>query len=87
MPQPLSRTTTVLSQPRDRQPMLGVVVVDELVDAIVSGRLAPGDALPPEGPLSEQFGVSRTVVRESVKRIEEKGLVTIARGAAPKCAP
>ncbi|MFJ9390879.1 FadR/GntR family transcriptional regulator [Nocardioides sp. NPDC101246] len=87
MPQPLSRTTTVLSQPRDRQPMLGVVVVDELVDAIVSGRLAPGDALPPEGPLSEQFGVSRTVVRESVKRIEEKGLVTIARGRGTEVRP
>jgi DNA-binding FadR family transcriptional regulator len=42
--------------------------------------LAQGDALPPEGPLSEQFGVSRTVTRESVKRIEEKGLVSIARG-------
>lgn len=87
MPQPLSRTTTVLSQPRDRQPMLGVVVVDELVDAIVSGRLAPGDALPPEGPLSEQFGVSRTVVRESVKRIEEKGLVTISRGRGTEVRP
>ncbi|MDQ4112987.1 MAG: FadR family transcriptional regulator [Actinomycetota bacterium] len=87
MPQPLTRTTTVLSQPRDRQPMLGVVVVDELVDAIVSGRLAPGDALPPEGPLSEQFGVSRTVVRESVKRIEEKGLVTIARGRGTEVRP
>lgn len=67
--------------------MLGVVVVDELVDAIVSGRLAPGDALPPEGPLSEQFGVSRTVVRESVKRIEEKGLVTIARGRGTEVRP
>lgn len=87
MAQPLNRTTTVLSQPRDRQPMLGVVVVDELVDAIVSGRLAPGDALPPEGPLSEQFGVSRTVVRESVKRIEEKGLVTIARGRGTEVRP
>lgn len=60
--------------------MFGVAVVEALVDAIVSGSLQPGDLLPPEGPLSEQFGVSRTVIRESVKRIEEKGLVTIARG-------
>lgn len=60
--------------------MLGVAVVEELVDAIVSGRLQAGESLPPEGPLSEQFGVSRTVIRESVKRVEEKGLVDIARG-------
>jgi DNA-binding FadR family transcriptional regulator len=80
MTTPLHRLSSVLPEPRDRQPMLGVLVVEGLVDAIVSGRLAPGDALPPEGPLSEQFGVSRTVIRESVKRIEEKGLVSIARG-------
>ncbi|GAB3960229.1 hypothetical protein GCM10027614_81540 [Micromonospora vulcania] len=60
--------------------MLGVAVVEDLVDAVVSGKLRPGESLPPEGPLSEQFGVSRTVIRESVKRVEEKGLVTIARG-------
>jgi DNA-binding FadR family transcriptional regulator len=87
MATPLSRAHPLLAAPRDRQPMLGVLVVDELVDAIVSGRLAPGDALPPEGPLSEQFGVSRTVIRESVKRIEEKGLVTIARGRGTEVRP
>jgi DNA-binding FadR family transcriptional regulator len=70
----------VIAENRAPTPMLGVAVVDDLVDAIVSGKLQPGDSLPPEGPLSEQFGVSRTVIRESVKRVEEKGLVTIARG-------
>jgi len=59
---------------------LGVAVVEALVDLIVSGRLAPGASLPPELPLSEQFGVSRTVLRESVKRLEEKGLVTVSQG-------
>ena len=87
MASPLSRVHPLLAEPRDRAPMLGVVVVEELVDAIVSGRLEPGDALPPEGPLSEQFGVSRTVIRESVKRIEEKGLVTIARGRGTEVRP
>ncbi|WP_277212375.1 FadR/GntR family transcriptional regulator [Isoptericola croceus] len=72
---------------RDPSPMLGVAVVDALVDAIVSGAVAPGDLLPPEGTLAEQFGVSRTVIRESVKRIEEKGLVTIARGRGTAVRP
>jgi len=59
---------------------LGVSVVAELVELIVTGRLKEGDLLPPEGPLSEHFGVSRTVLRESVKRLEEKGLVTVSQG-------
>ncbi|TDW24378.1 FadR/GntR family transcriptional regulator [Kribbella kalugense] len=59
---------------------LGVAVVAELVDLIVTGQLQEGDLLPPEGPLSEHFGVSRTVLRESVKRLEEKGLVTVSQG-------
>ncbi len=72
---------------RAPSPMLGVAVVEGLVDAIVSGQMQPGDSLPPEGPLSEHFGVSRTVIRESVKRIEEKGLVTIARGRGTQVRP
>jgi DNA-binding FadR family transcriptional regulator len=77
----------VLSERRSPTPMLGVAVVEDLVDAIVGGRLEPGTLLPPEGPLSEQFGVSRTVIRESVKRIEEKGLVTIERGRGTQVRP
>jgi DNA-binding FadR family transcriptional regulator len=67
--------------------MLGVAVVEELVDAIVTGRIQPGNSLPPESQLSEQFGVSRTVIRESVKRVEEKGMVTIARGRGTEVRP
>ena len=59
---------------------LGVAVVAELVELIVTGQLKEGDLLPPEGPLSERFGVSRTVLRESVKRLEEKGLVIVSQG-------
>jgi DNA-binding FadR family transcriptional regulator len=73
--------TGVLSLPlRSPAKRLGVVVVEALVELIVSGELAPGDSLPPELPLSQQFGVSRTVLRESVKRLEEKGLVTVSQG-------
>jgi DNA-binding FadR family transcriptional regulator len=80
-------TGLVLAEKRAPSPMLGVAVVEDLVDAIVSGQLGPGDSLPPEGPLSEHFGVSRTVIRESVKRIEEKGLVSIERGRGTTVRP
>lgn len=66
---------------------LGVLVVRDLVEAIVTGRVAPGALLPPEAPLSVQFGVSRTVIRESVKRLEEKGLVTVAQGRGTQVNP
>jgi DNA-binding FadR family transcriptional regulator len=72
---------------RARAPRLGVTVVTELVDAIVRGDLPPGTTLPPESVLCEQFAVSRTVIRESIKRIEEKGLVTVAQGRGTQVAP
>src|SRR3954453_5557064 len=66
--------------PRTPAARLGVAVVGDLVAAIVTGELKPGEVLPPEGPLSQRFGVSRTVIRESVKRVEEKGLLTVGQG-------
>ena len=59
---------------------LGTAVVQQLVELIVTGEFQPGDLLPPEGPLAERFGVSRTVIRESVKRLQEKGLVVVGQG-------
>lgn len=50
--------------------------VDHLGEAIVAGRYAPGASIPPEPILGEELGVSRTVVREAVKSLIAKGLVT-----------
>jgi DNA-binding FadR family transcriptional regulator len=72
--------------PRRRSERLGVAVTSELVELIVTGEIAEGNLLPPEGPLSEHFGVSRTVIRESVKRLEEKGLVIVAQGRGTQVA-
>ncbi|GAA3548699.1 FadR/GntR family transcriptional regulator [Nonomuraea rosea] len=65
---------------RERPAKLGTTVVGQLVDDIVRGTLRPGSALPSEGDLCEEFGVSRTVIRESVKIVQEKGLVRIEHG-------
>jgi DNA-binding FadR family transcriptional regulator len=65
---------------------LGVAVVAELVELIVTGEIGEGELLPPEGPLSDHFGVSRTVIRESVKRLEEKGLVVVTQGRGTQVA-
>lgn len=50
--------------------------VDHLGEAIVAGRYAVGSSLPPEPALCEALGVSRTVVREAVKSLIAKGLVS-----------
>jgi DNA-binding FadR family transcriptional regulator len=49
--------------------------VDFLGEAIVAGRYAVGASIPPEPMLCEELGVSRTVVRESVKSLVAKGLI------------
>jgi len=50
--------------------------VDHLGEAIVAGRYAVGASLPSEPVLGQELGVSRTVVREAVKSLIAKGLVT-----------
>jgi len=50
-------------------------IVQQVEESIHKGALKAGDQLPPERELAEQFGVSRTAVREAVKTLREKGLV------------
>jgi DNA-binding GntR family transcriptional regulator len=58
-------------------------VVTELRQAILSGRLKPGDRLV-EGRLADELGVSRNPVREAIRALASEGLieVTARRGAA-----
>lgn len=55
-------------------------LADTLTEEIVSGRLAPGDALPTEPELSEEFGVSRSVVRDATRMLAARGLVDVQHG-------
>ncbi len=52
----------------------------DLRNAIVSGELAEGQALPTETELSRRYGVSRSVVRDAIRLLIAKGLVEIRRG-------
>jgi len=55
-------------------------VADQLRDAILDGRFAPGDKLPAERELAEEFQVNRTSVREAIKVLEGLGLVSVRQG-------
>jgi GntR family transcriptional regulator, transcriptional repressor for pyruvate dehydrogenase complex len=50
-------------------------IVKQIEDSVLKGTLKAGDQLPAERELAEQFGVSRTAVREAIKALGEKGLV------------
>jgi DNA-binding FadR family transcriptional regulator len=50
--------------------------MDHLGEAIIAGRYPAGSVVPPEPMLCEELGVSRTVVRETVKSLVAKGLLS-----------
>lgn len=66
---------------------LAHALTEELVERIVQGRYEPGSPVPRELDLCEEFGVSRTVVREAVKMLQEKGLVRVRQGAGTIVTP
>lgn len=64
-------------KPRER---LYQDIVNQIQQRIVQGDLKPGDRLPAERELAEDFEVSRTAVREAIKSLAEKDLVEIHVG-------
>ncbi|MCK8614835.1 FadR/GntR family transcriptional regulator [Gordonia sp. C13] len=56
------------------------IVFDQIVEGVLSGDLAAGEALPSERELARMLGVSRPTVREALKRVAASGLVTIRQG-------
>ncbi len=57
-----------------------VLVAQTLIDDIQRGRYAVGGLLPPEVDLCTHFGVSRHTVREAMRLLIDRGLVTRQRG-------
>ena len=55
-------------------------VVEEIQHMIIEGVLEAGMQLPGERELSEQIGVSRTVVREAIKTLHAKGMIDLKHG-------
>ena len=55
-------------------------LADELRDEITSGRLQPGERLPPEPELCVRTGVSRSTVREALRLLASQHLIITTRG-------
>jgi GntR family transcriptional regulator, transcriptional repressor for pyruvate dehydrogenase complex len=70
MPEPLPYEFTPLKRPPAYQ-----VVSDKIREAILAGRIEAGNLLPTETELAEQFGVTRSTVREAIRLLEQSGLL------------
>ncbi|KWR76518.1 FadR/GntR family transcriptional regulator [Cupriavidus sp. IDO] len=66
--------------PRRRGRTLAEEVVSSLSEEIRQGRIKPGDKLPTESEIMAAQGVSRTVVREALSRLQASGLVETRHG-------
>lgn len=64
-----------------REPRLSDKVADQMLETILTRKLRAGDRLPSERELGEQFGVSRTVVREAVRALVAKGVIEVRSGS------
>ena len=56
-------------------------VVQQVKARIFGGKLGPGDQLPPEKNLAEQFELSRVTIRDALRVLESQGLIEIRVGA------
>src|SRR5215218_10802675 len=65
----------------EREETLAQNVAGQLERLIVQQHLELGDRLPAERTLAEQFGVSRTVIREEVRTVASKGLLEVRAGS------
>ncbi len=76
---PASRPSALPFRPPLRQ-RIHEEVARQLRDAILDGRFATGQKLPPERELAQEFRVNRTSVREAIKVLEGLGLVSVRQG-------
>lgn len=65
---------------RPKRITLSDQVADSLIQLIMDGVYKPGNKLPVEQELCRQFEVSRTVVREAVRKLQIMNLLTVRQG-------
>ncbi len=73
--------------PHWRPARFASVIFEELGHRIIAGALAEGEVLPTEPALCQEFGFSRTVVREGLKLLEGRGLVRVEQGRGTTVQP
>jgi GntR family transcriptional repressor for pyruvate dehydrogenase complex len=59
---------------------LGDAVIERLTQAIVDGRLKPGDPLPSEREIAASFGISKPIAREALRELAAMGVIQVQQG-------
>lgn len=77
---PVAPAWPVWTPPNERPARLAPAVTEQLLRRIAFGEFPPGSNIPTEPNLALQFKVSRTVVRESVRALEEKRVLSARQG-------
>lgn len=62
-------------------------IIDQLIAMVTDGKLKPGDKLPSETALMEQFGVGRSSLREAIGALSLIGMLTVRPGHGTHVAP
>ena len=57
-------------------------IAAQIRELVASGKLKPGDRLPPERDLSAKFNVSRNTLREALRALELAGMIELRKGAS-----
>jgi GntR family transcriptional repressor for pyruvate dehydrogenase complex len=57
-------------------------IVQQIRDLIINGSLKPGQRLPSEQKLSEEFGVSKATLREAIRVLEALGMLDVRQGVS-----
>jgi DNA-binding FadR family transcriptional regulator len=73
-------TTSTMPAVRRKHRNLAQGVVEDISSRIRQSLLKPGDKLPTESAIMEQYGVSRTVVREAISHLQASGQVQTRHG-------
>jgi DNA-binding FadR family transcriptional regulator len=73
-------STTGIAFQRVRTRRSFEAVCDQIRQQLAKGELRPGDRLPSEKELTEQFDISRSCVREALRSLEAAGLVEVRTG-------
>jgi GntR family transcriptional repressor for pyruvate dehydrogenase complex len=55
-------------------------IMDQIERLILEGKVRPGQKLPSERSLAEEFDVSRPTVREAIQKLEARGLIQRRHG-------
>jgi GntR family transcriptional repressor for pyruvate dehydrogenase complex len=61
-------------------PRLADAVSEAIASALFDGRIATGDALPSEGEIAKEFGVSKPIAREALRQLSGAGLIQTQQG-------